>query len=249
MADDVKTTVTVIPAVTAKPAEAAKPAAPAAKAPEVKKPAAKKPAAKKPAAKKPAAKKAAAKKAAPKAAAKPVAKKAAAKPAAKATAKPVAKKAAAKPGRKPAAKKAVAKKAPVKAAAKAAPAKGKVAAAPVKGKGGRKKAAPSLDIVTTAIWKKIGKASVRALEAPVGIQVNVHDIGTFFIAVRADSGKKQLAVEQAIYNDRAGTVEISYEEVMKVAAGKYNFLDAITKGKVYYYGDIAKAVAIAGLFK
>jgi hypothetical protein len=103
--------------------------------------------------------------------------------------------------------------------------------------------------VTTAIWKKIGKASARSLEAPVGIQVNVHDIGTFFIAVKNDGGKKQLAVEQAIYNDRAGTVETSYEEIMKVAAGKYNFLDAIVKGKIYFYGDVAKAVAIAGLFK
>jgi hypothetical protein len=79
--------------------------------------------------------------------------------------------------------------------------------------------------------------------------VNVRDIGTFFIAVKADGNKKQLEVAQANYDDRAGTFETSYEEIMKIAGGKYNFLDAVTKGKAYYYGDVAKAVAIAGLFK
>ena len=51
------------------------------------------------------------------------------------------------------------------------------------------------------------------------------------------------------YNDRAGTFETSYEEIMKIAAGKYDFSAAITKGSVYYYGDLKKGIAFAGLFK
>ncbi|MCL2638094.1 MAG: SCP2 sterol-binding domain-containing protein, partial [Oscillospiraceae bacterium] len=115
-------------------------------------------------------------------------------------------------------------------------------------KGGRRKAAPTLDAVTAAVWKKIGKASVRALEAPTAIQVIVYDLGTFYVAIK-DEGGKRLEVMQATYDDRAGTLEASYEEIMKIAAGKYNFLEGITKGKIVYKGDVKKALAIAGLFK
>jgi hypothetical protein len=36
---------------------------------------------------------------------------------------------------------------------------------------------------------------------------------------------------------------------MKIAAGKYDFLGAVTKGNIRYSGDVRKAIAIAGLFK
>ncbi|MCL1822617.1 MAG: SCP2 sterol-binding domain-containing protein [Oscillospiraceae bacterium] len=229
MADDVKKGfITPAVPVAVKPAETAAPVAPAVK-PAVAKPAEKAPAVKKAVAKKPAVKKATAKPAAAKPAAKkPVAKKAAAKPATKVTAK----KATAKPATKVAAKKAAAK--PV----------AKVAA-----KGGRKKAVPNIDSITTALWKKIGKANVKNMEAPIAIQVIINDLGTFFVAIKDDGDGKKPHIIQAIYDDRDGTLETSYDEMIKIANGKYDFLTAITKGTVRYSGDIRKAIILAGLFK
>jgi len=157
----------------------------------------------------------------------------------------------------PAARKAPAKKAVEKPAPKAVKAQKAVkeeAKAEKPARGGRaKKPAPSIHDVTTALWNKIEKADVSGVETPIAIQVIVNDFGTFFVAVKDDGegkGKKPHVI-QDVYNDRDGTVEISYEEIMKIVDGtvKYDYLSAVSKGVMRYQGDLGKAIVLANLLK
>ncbi|MCL2077234.1 MAG: SCP2 sterol-binding domain-containing protein [Oscillospiraceae bacterium] len=179
-----------------------------------------------------------------KTAAKPVATKpVAAKPAATkpATVKPAV--------AKPAAKKTAAAKPATKSVAKPAAKKTAPKTETTAARGGRKKVIqPSLDLVTTALWQKIEKVDVSGVEAPIAIQVIVNDFGTFFIAVKEEDGKKTKHIIQEVYNDRDGTLEVSYDEIMKIAKGKYDFSAAINKGVISYQGDVRKALILADLF-
>lgn len=172
------------------------------------------------AAKKPAEKKAAPAKAAAK---KTVEKKAAAKPAAK---KATDKKTAAKP--------AVTKKAAAKPAEKK-PAK-------------RGSKSVSLDDLTTALWKKLEKKDVKAIPYSIAIQVNVYDVGTFYIAVNANPDYDKQII-QSDYYLADGVLEAKADEVKKIAAGKFDFIAAAKSGKITYRGDLTKAITVAELFK
>ncbi len=165
---------------------------------------------------------------------KPTAKKEAAKAPAKAA--PMAKPAAAKAP----VKAAPAAKAPVKA--KAAPAKKPAAKKAVKEKAPEK----NLDIITTALWNKLKKADVSKITKPTAIQVIVDDYGTFYIAVKPGDEKH---IIQAVYYDRDGTFEASYEEMLKIAAGKYNFIENIMSGKIKYQGELKKAIELAEIYR
>ncbi|MCM1488223.1 MAG: SCP2 sterol-binding domain-containing protein [Firmicutes bacterium] len=170
------------------------------------------------------------------------------KPAVKAEEKTTAaaKKPAEKKVKKPAEKKAAAAKpaAAKKAAAKPAAAK-KTAAKPA-----AKKAAKtvSLDDLTTALWKKLEKKDVKSISCSIAIQVNVYDVGTFYVAVNANPEFDKQII-QSDYYLADGILETKADEIKKIAAGKYDFLAAAKTGKITYRGDLSKAITVAELFK
>lgn len=144
-----------------------------------------------------------------------------------------------------AAKKPVAKKsAPVKKApAKKAPAK------TTKAKKADTKAALSpLDELTTLIWKNIEKKSVDKIPVSIAIQVNVHEVGTFYIAVKANPDEDK-QVMQAEYYLADGIVDTNATEIKKIASGKYDYIAASKSGALTYRGDLTKAILIAELLK
>ena len=145
--------------------------------------------------------------------------------------KPAAKKAA--PAKKPAAKKPAA----TKTAAKKAPAK---KAAPVQ--------ISALDELTTLVWKKIEKKNVKDIPFAIAIQVNVRDVGVFYIAVNAKPDEDK-QVMQADYYLADGVVDTSAEEIKKIVAGKYDYIAAAKSGALSYRGDLAKGALIAELIK
>ena len=138
-------------------------------------------------------------------------------------------------------KPAVKKTAPKKTAAKKTAVKKTVAKKPAK-------KAISLDTLTTAIWKKLEKKDVSKINTSIAIQVNAAGAGTFYIAVNADETYKKQVI-QADYYLADGIVEASAEEIKKIAAGNYSYIDAVKSGALIYRGDLAKAVIIAELLK
>lgn len=133
------------------------------------------------------------------------------------------------------AKKTVKKPAAKKPAVKKAPAAKKVVLSP-------------LDELTTLIWKKLEKKDVSKISATVAIQINVSDVGTFYIAVNANEEFKKQVI-QADYYLADGIVEISSAEVKKIAAGGYDFIKAAKSGALLYRGDLTKGIIVAELLK
>ena len=162
--------------------------------------------------------------------------------------KPAEKKAA--PAKKPAEKKAAApKKAAAKPAEKKAAAAKKAAAKPAEKKTTKRAAkAVSLDDLTTALWKKLEKKDVKSIPHSIAIQVNVYDVGTFYIAVNANPDYDKQII-QSDYYLADGILEAKADEIKKIAAGKYDFLSAAKAGKITYRGDLIKAITVAELFK
>lgn len=110
----------------------------------------------------------------------------------------------------------------------------------------RKTAEPSLDNVTTVLWKKFKNANVSDIQTTIAVQIVIYDLGTFFIAIK-EGGEKHII--QAVYNDRDGTLETSYDEIIKAAEGGYDYLNAINSGSMTYQGDLKKALILSKLFK
>ena len=110
------------------------------------------------------------------------------------------------------------------------------------------KPAVTLDDMTTAVWKRLEKKSVKDIPYAIAIQVNVHDIGTFYIAVNADPEYDKQVI-QADYYLADGIVEASAEEIKKITSGKYDFIAAAKTGAFIYRGDLTKGVLIAELLK
>ncbi len=168
------------------------------------------------------------------------------KPAVKAEEKTTA--AAKKTAEKKAVKKPAAKKpAEKKTAAAKNPAQKKTAAAK---KPAAKRAAKTvtLDDLTIALWKKLEKKDVKAIPCAVAIQVNVYDVGTFYVAVNANPDYDKQII-QSDYYLADGILEASADEIKKIAAGKYDYLAAAKTGKIIYRGDLTKAIMVAELFK
>lgn len=146
--------------------------------------------------------------------------------------------------KKPVAKKsAPAKKAPAKTAAKKAPAKATKAK-----KAETKVVLSPLDELTTVIWKNIEKKSVEKIPVSIAIQVNVHEVGTFYIAVKANPDEEK-QVMQAEYYLADGIVDTNATEIKKIASGKYDYIAASKSGALTYRGDLTKAIFIAELLK
>lgn len=149
--------------------------------------------------------------------------------------------------KKPATKRtASAKKAPAKTEAKKAPAR--APRTPRKAKEAAEAALSPLDVLTTAIWKNIEKKSVEHIPFAIAIQVNVHDAGTFYIAVKANPDEEK-QVMQSDYYLADGIVETSSDEIKKIAAGKYDYIAAAKSGALIYRGDLTKGILIAELLK
>ena len=110
------------------------------------------------------------------------------------------------------------------------------------------KTAVTLDDLTTDIWKKLEKKNVKDIPYAVAIQVNVFEIGTFYIAVNADPEYDKQVI-QSDYYLADGIVDTSAEEIKKIASGDYDFIAAVKAGKFNYRGDLNKGVCIAGLIK
>lgn len=138
-----------------------------------------------------------------------------------------------------------AKKTPAKTAAKKAPAK--TAAKKTKAAAPEAVLSP-LDVLTTAIWKNIEGKSVENIPFAIAIQVNVHDAGTFYIAVKANPDEDK-QVMQSDYYLADGIVETSSDEIKKIAAGKYDYIAAAKSGALIYRGDLTKGILIAELLK
>ena len=166
----------------------------------------------------------------------------------KPAAKTAEKKAPANAAEKKAPAKAAEKKAPAKAAEKKAPAKKPAAKKPAAKKAAPKKPAVTLDTMTTAVWNKLEKKDVSGIACAIAIQVNVRDIGTFYIAVNADETYKKQVI-QADYYLADGIVDTTADEIKKIAAGNYDYIKAVKDGAFSYRGDLAKAVIIAELLK
>ena len=141
------------------------------------------------------------------------------------------------------------------AAKKAAPAKKTAAKKPAAKKAPAKKAAPAveltpLDKLTTLVWKKLEKKNVKDIPFAIAIQVNVHDVGTFYIAVNAspdpDDDKQ---VIQSDYYLADGVLDTSADEIKKITAGNYDYIAAAKSGALSYRGDLTKGALIAELLK
>ena len=146
--------------------------------------------------------------------------------------------------KKPVAKKTAAeKKAPAKTAAKKAPAR-----TSKKVKAVEEAALSPLDVLTTAVWKNIEKKSVEHIPFAIAIQVNVHDAGTFYIAVKANPDEDK-QVMQSDYYLADGILETSSDEIKKIAAGKYDYIAAAKSGALTYRGDLTKGILVAELLK
>lgn len=157
--------------------------------------------------------------------------------------KPAEKKTAAKAVKPAAAKKATEKKTAAKPAAK------KAAAKPAEKKTAKRTVKTvSLDDLTTALWKKLEKKDVKSIPCSIAIQVNVYDVGTFYIAVNANPDYDKQII-QSDYYLADGILETKAEEIKKIASGKYDFIAAAKAGKIIYRGDLTKAITIAELFK
>lgn len=150
-------------------------------------------------------------------------------------------------GRKPAEKKTAAAEKSAAPAAKKPAAEKKTAAKRTAAKRTAKPAV-TLDDLTTAVWKKIEKKNVKDIPFAIAIQVNVHDIGTFYIAVNADPEYDKQVI-QADYYLADGIVDVSADEIKKITSGKYDFIASSKAGALIYRGDLTKGIFIAELLK
>ncbi len=148
--------------------------------------------------------------------------------------------------KKPAAKKPAAKKTAAKKPAAKKPAAAKKTAAPKKA--AAKKPVVTLDQLTTAVWEKLEKKNVKDIPFAIAIQVNVREVGTFYIAVNADPNYDKQVI-QADYYLADGIVDTSAEEVKKIAKGTYDYIAAAKSGAFIYRGDLTKGALIAELLK
>ena len=131
------------------------------------------------------------------------------------------------------------------AAKKAAPAKKTAAKKPAAKKAPAKKSI-TLDDLTTLVWKKLEKKDVKSIPFGIAIQVNVRDVGTFYVAVNANPDYDKQVI-QADYYLADGVVDTSADEIKKIAAGGYDYIAAAKTGTFTYRGDLTKGALIAEL--
>lgn len=116
---------------------------------------------------------------------------------------------------------------------------------------GRRSAAKkviTLDDLTTLVWNKLENKEVSSIPFAIAIQVNVRDVGTFYIAVNANPDHPK-QVDPYDYYLADGVVDTSADEIKKIAAGDYDYIAAAKSGAFTYRGDLTKGALIAELIK
>ncbi len=110
-----------------------------------------------------------------------------------------------------------------------------------------KKAAITLDTLTTKLWEKLEKIDTSKISETIAIQVNVADMGTFYVAINADETYKKQIIQAPYYMNDA-TIETSAAEILKIAEGGYDYLAAVKAGVFNFYGNLAKGIVLKELF-
>lgn len=116
------------------------------------------------------------------------------------------------------------------------------------GRRGAAKKVVTLDDLTTLVWNKLEKKDVTSIPFAIAIQVNVREVGTFYIAVNANPEHPK-QVDPYDYYLADGIVETSADEIKKIAAGDYDYIAAAKSGAFTYRGDLTKGALIAELIK
>lgn len=110
-----------------------------------------------------------------------------------------------------------------------------------------KKAAITLDTLTTKLWEKLEKIDTSKISETIAIQVNVADMGTFYVAINADETYKKQIIQAPYYMNDA-TIETSAAEILKIAEGGYDYIAAVKAGVFNFYGNLAKGIVLKELF-
>lgn len=110
-----------------------------------------------------------------------------------------------------------------------------------------KKTAITLDTLTTKLWEKLEKIDTSKIAETIAIQVNVADMGTFYVAINADETYKKQIIQAPYYMNDA-TIETSAAEILKIAEGGYDYLAAVKAGVFNFYGNLAKGIVLKELF-
>jgi hypothetical protein len=105
---------------------------------------------------------------------------------------------------------------------------------------------PTIHDATTKLWSRLDKADTSKVQGTIAIQIEIEGNGIFYIEVK-EGGK---AINQTAYQDRSGTLYTTLGEIIKISeSSNYDFVKAIQEGKVHYYGDLGKALALLEFFK
>lgn len=123
----------------------------------------------------------------------------------------------------------------------------KTTAAKTTTKRASKKTAITLDTLTTKLWEKLEKIDTSKIAETIAIQVNVADMGTFYVAINADETYKKQIIQAPYYMNDA-TIETSAAEILKIAEGGYDYLAAVKAGVFNFYGNLAKGIVLKELF-
>ena len=124
----------------------------------------------------------------------------------------------------------------------------KKTAAKTTGRRGAAKKVITLDDLTTLVWNKLENKEVSSIPFAIAIQVNVRDVGTFYIAVNANPDHPK-QVDPYDYYLADGVVDTSADEIKKIVAGDYDYIAAAKSGAFTYRGDLTKGALIAELIK
>lgn len=125
-----------------------------------------------------------------------------------------------------------------KAAEKKAPAK-------------RTKTAPvvTIETLTTAMWKVFEAADVSAFNGTtVTAQINVADLGVFYIALNAKADQPKEIMPNDYYLASV-TIDTNAGEIKKIAAGGYDYFAALKTGALVAHGNVAKFLILTEIFK
>lgn len=125
--------------------------------------------------------------------------------------------------------------------------KEKKTTAPKTTKRAPKKAPITLDTLTTKLWEKLDKIDTSAISETIAIQVNVADMGTFYVAINADETYKKQIIQAPYYMNDA-TIETTAAEILKIAEGGYDYIAAVKAGVFNFYGNLAKGLVLKELF-
>lgn len=105
----------------------------------------------------------------------------------------------------------------------------------------------TLDTLTTKLWEKLDKIDTSKIDETIAVQVNVADMGTFYVAINADETYKKQIIQAPYYMNDA-TVEATAADILKIAEGGFDYIAAIKAGTFNFYGNLAKGLVLKEIF-